>query len=991
MNRSRHIRHLLCLSAVLLSVAISLTSALAADKTWANTGTDYNDGLNWTGGLPGTGDAALFSSAVTNQPILSGAIQNQQIRFTTSTGGWLLSGTPALTLNSTGTGTTAGTGSAIVSSNTSGTNTISAPIILGQANATTATFYQAAGGTLNLSGNISSTSAINGISLATTSGIFTLSGTNTYTGNTTVSNATMILNLNSASSLSTGALVLGASTTIDNTSGAPITLANNNINLSSGSLTYSGSNDLSFGSGVANLSTANRTITTNGAGVLTIGSIDTDTTVRTLTKAGAGTLRITSAAGANFQGGTTLNGGILQVGDNAALGTGNITFTSGTLEAVNSDVTLSNVSFLTALTVSGSQNLTLSGNFTNSGGNRVLINTMATGKSLTLSGTVFLQDPTSAVGRQLTFAGNGTTLVSGQIVNGGTAGNGPIVVSSTGLTIFTGNNSYTGSTTINAGGTLQIGNNGTTGSIDNTSSVTGSGSLVFDRTDNFVFSRTISSAISVTQQGGGSLTLSSGSSVFTGGLFVTSGKVVAGSALGLGRGQITLANDTEVDLNGFSQAIGGFLSSSGNGSGALVTTRVAGGVTLSLGQYAPADAGSGTYAGLITNGNGTVGIIKGGSGIQTLTGANSYNGTTRIDGGVLAVNSLANGGVNSSIGASSNATGNLVLNGGTLRYIGTGGSTDRLFTFNGASGGILDASGTGAINFTSTGTYAMSGANTARTFTLTGNNTDANTLAGIVANAGTTTGITSLTKAGVGKWVFTGNNTYSGQTQVNAGTLLINGTHIDGTTTGTATGFGNSTTGHFQVADQATLGGTGRISGNDKGAADSNLVLVKSGGVLAPGASIGTLTLDGVSINGTASRVLNMDLGAEFTFELAGNGTSADQLNFWNYVTNDLELNTNAINLSLLGTETPGNYNVDIINFFSNNGTTGIAHGFGSGNMTIGTLGPNISGATIDWNGVNNLGQSIALNYTVIPEPGTALMFGFGLTVLLYGFRRRKT
>jgi hypothetical protein len=125
-----------------LVLSVGLQNLSAADIEWGNTATDYNAGASWAGGVaPGSGDSAVFSSAVTNQPGLSANITNQQIRFTTSTGGWTLNGTSALSLTSTGTGTTAGTGSAIAGTNTSGTNTINAAIILGGGQRTTTFTY----------------------------------------------------------------------------------------------------------------------------------------------------------------------------------------------------------------------------------------------------------------------------------------------------------------------------------------------------------------------------------------------------------------------------------------------------------------------------------------------------------------------------------------------------------------------------------------------------------------------------------------------------------------------------------------------------------------------------------------------------------------------------------------------------------------------------------------------------------------------------------
>jgi hypothetical protein len=85
-----------------------------------------------------------------------------------------------------------------------------------------------------------------------------------------------------------------------------------------------------------------------------------------------------------------------------------------------------------------------------------------------------------------------------------------------------------------------------------------------------------------------------------------------------------------------------------------------------------------------------------------LTFANTYNGVTTLNGGILRVSGLANGGIAGNIGQATNAAENLVFNGGTLQYTSTGPNTDRLFTL-GAGGGTIDASGTGGLNFTNTG------------------------------------------------------------------------------------------------------------------------------------------------------------------------------------------------------------------------------------------------------------------------------------------------
>jgi fibronectin-binding autotransporter adhesin len=102
------------------------------------------------------------------------------------------------------------------------------------------------------------------------------------------------------------------------------------------------------------------------------------------------------------------------------------------------------------------------------------------------------------------------------------------------------------------------------------------------------------------------------------------------------------------------------------------------------------------------------GITKAGAGTLVLTGANTFSGTTSITGGVLSVNSLANGGLASTLGASSASPTSLLFSGnGILRYTGsTAATTDRLFSV-GITGGRIESSGTGTLSFSSNGSIAQ--------------------------------------------------------------------------------------------------------------------------------------------------------------------------------------------------------------------------------------------------------------------------------------------
>jgi len=208
---------------------------------------------------------------------------------------------------------------------------------------------------------------------------------------------------------------------------------------------------------------------------------------------------------------------------------------------------------------------------------------------------------------------------------------------------------------------------------------------------------------------------------------------------------------------------------------------------------------------------GTTNFAKSGTGTWFLTNtANSYNGVTYLQGGILNVASFSDFGVNSTLGnRASDAASNvgILFQGGTLQYTGsTPQSTNRgIRVSTTGGGGTIDASGsvsTATLSFTAATTADFFENGGARGLIFTGTNTGANTFNIAMGDAG---GVTNIAKNGPGTWVFSSNNTYGGFTNVNAGILRI--------TNSAALGVGSfSATTKTTVAAGATLEMVGNLT-----------------------------------------------------------------------------------------------------------------------------------------------------------------------------------
>ncbi len=389
------------------------------------------------------------------------------------------------------------------------------------------------GGTLTMA----NTNALTDARTLTVNGNVTLAGANNYSNGTTLSSGT--LTLGDAGSLGSGALTINGGTMASTGTVVTTNVVNGNGNFSiggTGALTL-GAITLNANRIITNNNTtgtttfgafsgATRTLTFTGSGATEVNGIIA-TTTGTLTMTGSGTLILSGAneysgtttvsagtlvlLGSNSSAGATnLTAGTLQLGgtSNGGLASGALNFGNGTLDAaviqaVNSDQVISNNVNLNQNngTVSGSQNLQITGTFTNNNGNRILTNNLDTGKTLTL-GDVLLSHNNAA--RTLTITGTGDTTINGTVANFDSLAGSLTKDGGGTLTLTNANNTYTGTTTVSGGTLLVNGNKTGTGvvNVNNTATLGGTGSIA----DNVTYATGAKALFTVTPSGGANTT-----------------------------------------------------------------------------------------------------------------------------------------------------------------------------------------------------------------------------------------------------------------------------------------------------------------------------------------------------------------------------------------------------------------------------------------------------------------------------------------------------
>ena len=189
--------------------------------------------------------------------------------------------------------------------------------------------------------------------------------------------------------------------------------------------------------------------------------------------------------------------------------------------------------------------------------------------------------------------------------------------------------------------------------------------------------------------------------------------------------------------------------------------------TIQVDTNATTNSDFATLSGVISGGAGS-GLTKTGSGILRLLSANTYEGNTTLTAGTVRAVSIGN-----SLSAASNfgkGTGAIVLNAGTLAYVGEGEISNRLIQTSASS--TIESSGSGALVLTN---VLNNSTTTAKTLTLTGDLNAANEITSVLSD---NTGILTVTKSDNGTWILSGDNTYTGTTTVNGGALGIRGNSV---------------------------------------------------------------------------------------------------------------------------------------------------------------------------------------------------------------------
>jgi len=623
-------------------------------------------------------------------------------------------------------------------------------------------------------------------------------------------------------------------------------------------------------------------------------------------------------------------------GGTAFVATGAVSTTNYALTGGTSGVGTETVNTLSIATSGTGQSLTQTGATTLSLATGGLLFTGSNDYTITGGTLNSLSSATSDL--MIHQFGSGALTIASLIASG--SGAQVLTIDGPGKVILTNtNNSYSGTTFLNGGvlsidninelgtsgvtfngGTLQVTNNISTGKVFAFGS--GSGGTI-DIADGVTLTLTATATgsglilndsgvngtgtLAISGTVGGNVSINSGILKLTGNAFSSVGTTTV--SFGSGTSAVLM-------LNGNSVTVGGLNSSSTNAVVQNLNSGTAATLTVINGY-------NNTFAGKIMDGTSSaaLSLVKGGGGPMVLTGSNTYTGSTTILNGVLQLGDGTTGHDGSIAGAS-------IVNNATLAY-----NTFLTQSYGGA------ISGTGVV-----------------------------------------------TKSGSGALTLSGSNSYTGATSVLNGTLKVNGSLGN-----TAVTVGNATTASLNP----TLGGG---SGTATGGVLQSLIGSATSQVYASSSTVGNIggavTISGTSASGSAGHLApGNSVGTLTVGSLTLSGGSILDYEF-NGTANDFTVVTGALTLN---SGTAG------INLYQESGTTQFATAgtydlfqYGSlvgGVSNLSVLNPN-GGFTYTFgtatSGTNNYvtltiaasGSTTPTNYTLSVSAGTSKMLTDGSTAI---------
>ena len=459
----------------------------------------------------------------------------------------------------------------------------------------------------------------------------------------------------------------------------------------------------------------------------------------------------------------------------------------------------------------------------NTGDNVLFDNTGDNAASIDLAGPIGAGTVVVGASKDYVFTTTGGT--------GKLTGSGNLVKTNSGTLTLVVDNDHSGDTEIRQG-TVVVGDGVNMRGILAGGSVTNHGRLVYNRPDDVTVANAIHGSGSVVQSGSAVLTLS-GANTFSGGLVVSNGTAAVNLAGALGTGALTLSGGTF--------APGGITVTNAFVLRADTTINVAGGEPQFVGNSVSGTGGTLTLSGSQMRFSGagfdfSRPIVNeltlrsyNNTGVQTFSGVISGSGAYQRR---WSDSTVGNNGATVFSGANTYSGGTMLREGGIGFGISSVSSTP----------GTVDSGpiGTGPLNqdtATYTAVFAVGGARTlhnavvlnpaGQAFIITGDQDL--TFAGTIDLGAASKEIRVENTA---KTILTGDVSNGPLVKGGPGILLIHGNNAATMNTVTA----------------GTLGGTGTFTGG---------VTVQSGGALAPGASIGTLTVQGAVVleAGSTTRV----------------------------------------------------------------------------------------------------------------------------------------